>query len=460
MAPSPRLQLVESIEQKTGQKVVIDTIETDGVLAKCCQQNKSPLFTLLPRELRDLIWAFVTAPVGDTNKPFNKNAYFYRPGHTARLKTDYNILLTCRQAWLEAHALPMLQAEHSFWYYREAPDARSKEWMANLTPLDRKHFGTLHLYAQMYAIEPLTSQLDRLRDYFLPSASNGSDDFQPARFHVTIRHTDWWYWEDEAPLRFEYSWFQAMLDSPDLRRTETLKLELETLDYKVSQLNPIVDHILSLRSQELATHVVNDKPTTTRFVLTGEPEVSSWTGPTDLDSKEFAPYKDKKELKYHVVTLTWKLYFPQYPKAHVPNLRLAPPVHFKRGRPASFAWRQRLERSNSMSSDDDGAIEPDMPDPEPRLSRWPLSARHSRRAWRRVAHIRAPTSSQADDEASGEGDEMFECGRKVQMRSSWQARWNELFRRRQFRRCMKSQQETYWWREFAEKNSLLRLEHR
>jgi hypothetical protein len=335
--------------------------------------------------------------------------------------------------------------------------------MANLTPLNRKHFGTLRLYTQMYRINHLTSHPGKLENYFLPIRfpTGPTEDFQPSKFHVTIRHTDWWYWEDEEPLRFEYPWFQAMLDSPDLRRTETLKLELETLDYKVSQLNPIVDHIRSLRSEELATHVVNGKPTTTRFVLTGEPEVSSWTGPTDLDSKEFAPYKDKKELKYHVVTLTWKLYFPQYPKAHVPNLRLAPQVYFKRGRPASFAWRQRLERSNSMSSDDDGAMEPDMPDPVPRLDRWPpLSAHSSRRTRRRVAHFRQPTSGLVDNETSGESDEMFEWDRIVQWRSSWQARWNELFRRRQFRRCMKSQQESYWRRKFSEENSLLRLENR
>ena len=457
MAPSPRPRLVESIEQKTGRKVAIDTIETDVVLAKCHPQDKSPLFTLLPRELRDLIWAFATAPVEDENKPFNKNAYYYRPGHTAKLKTDYSILLTCRQAWLEAHALPMLQAEHAFWYHRAAPDARSKEWMANLTTLNRKHFGTLHLYAQMYAIEGLTSHIGKLTDYFLPSASQGMDDFQPARFHVTIRHTDWWNWESEAPLRLDYQWFQAMLDSPDLRRTETLILELETLDYKVPQLNPIVDHIRSLGSKEYNTHIINGKPTTTKFVLRGEPDVTSWIGPTDLDGGTYSPYKNKNELKYHIVALTWKLHFPQYPKAHVPNLRLTPPTQSKRPTPAG-SLRARIARSGRTSMDDYRVVERDLPEPQTTLRHWTLYNRYRAQGppkRRRLIHSVRSAKRQTDDDVE---EQMHEMQREVQEKSSWQAGMIEWCRRRQFWLCMKAQRESYWRRNFVEIDSLLRFE--
>jgi hypothetical protein len=412
-----------------------------------------------------LIWAFATAAVEDANQPFDKNAYYYRPGHTAKLKTNYNILLTCRQAWLEAHALPMLQAEHSFWYHRAAPDARSKEWMANLTPLNRKHFGTLHLYAQMYAIEGLTCELDKLRNFFLPphSPSRFTGEFQPSKFHVTIRHTDWWYWENDTPLRFEYRWFQAMLDSPDLRRTETVKLELETLDYKVSQLNPIVDHIHRLQSKEFNTHIVNGKPTTTKFVLTGEPEVASWTGPTNIDGDTYTPYKHKKELKYHVVTLTWKLHFPQYPKAYVPNLRLAPQVHCKRPTFAAPIQRPNIYRSDNLILDDDSAKELDKLVKEPRLRRWPFFERYSVRELherRRLAHSMRPTASKTDDNMDDERDDILEWERGVQFRSSWEARIGEWYRRRQFWLCMKQRREDYWRGRFAAEKSLLRLEDR
>lgn len=127
-------------------------------------------------------------------------------------------------------------------------------------------------------------------------------------------------------MRLEDSWFKAMLDSPDLRSTQTLKLELETLNYKVDQLMPIVERLKRLESKEYHTHVVDGEPTPTKFVLTGEPEVNKWTGPADINGHRFGPYEGKTALNYHVVTLTWRLRFLEIPRAHVPELRRAPRV--------------------------------------------------------------------------------------------------------------------------------------
>lgn len=82
-----------------------------------------------------MIWEFATAPVEDETQKYEANAYYCRPGHRARHKTYTRLLLTCGRAWLEANALPMLQAEHCFWYYREAPDHRDAAWMASLTKM-------------------------------------------------------------------------------------------------------------------------------------------------------------------------------------------------------------------------------------------------------------------------------------------------------------------------------------
>lgn len=85
----------------------------------------------------------------------------------------------------------MLQAEHCFWFYRAVPDARDPAWMAQLTSLNCENFGHLHLFAQMFAIEHLTSEIGRVRNLFLESAPQ-EGDFQPRMLHVTIRHTDFW----------------------------------------------------------------------------------------------------------------------------------------------------------------------------------------------------------------------------------------------------------------------------
>ena len=212
---------IEELENACAQTIVIEASETNDTLAKCNSQFQSPLFSTLPREIRDLIWSFATAPVEDETQKYAVNGYYCRPGHRARHKTYTSLLYTCRRVWLEANALPMLQAEHCFWYHRAAPDQRNPEWMANLTELNRRNFGHLHLFAQMFAIEGLRAQKGALRRYFLTTPER-QGDFQPRMLHVTIRHTDWWFWESEEPLRFKDSWFKAMLDSPDLRSTETL----------------------------------------------------------------------------------------------------------------------------------------------------------------------------------------------------------------------------------------------
>jgi len=219
----------------------------------------------------------------------------------------------------------MLQAEHSFYYHRAAPDARGPEWMGRLTEHNRRNFGHLHMFAQMFAIEGLASTPGNVRRFFLHTPLVPGD-FQPRMLHVTIRHTDWWYWENDDPLRLEDRWVKALLDSPDLRSTATLRLELETLDYKVAQLQPILDRIQRMESEEKETHLIDGKPTKTKFVLSGAPESYDWEGPADIDKRKFGPYDGKAMLKYHVVTLTWKLRFPEIPGAFVPQLRRAPRI--------------------------------------------------------------------------------------------------------------------------------------
>ncbi|KAK5124314.1 hypothetical protein LTR85_002017 [Meristemomyces frigidus] len=338
-----RSNLVDSIEHKTKRTVGIDFSEHDAY-GKFNEQEASPLFSVLPRELRDHIWAYATAPYEDSNEKFEETSYYYRPYHTARLKTDTSILLTCRRAWLEANAMPMLQAEHSFYYHRPAPDKRDPEWTARLTEHNRQNFGHLHLFAQMYAIEGLRANKGRLRGYFLKGLAVAGD-FQPRMLHVTVRHTDWWYWEDEAPLRLQDGWVKAMLDSPDLRSTQTFKLELETLDYKVDQLAPILERLKGMVSEEMETHVVAGKPAKTKFVLTGEPETCSWEGPANIDNQQFGPYADRSTLKYHVVTLTWKLRFPDIPNGFVPRLRRAPRIGAER-EAGPFGGAGRLDRKH------------------------------------------------------------------------------------------------------------------
>jgi hypothetical protein len=362
------------LERKTQRRIVLECDE-NAAWPKFNEQDDSPLFTVLPREIRDLIWDFTLAPYEDPNGKFKANEYFCRPGHEARLKTDFNLLLTCRRVWLEAHAMPMLQAEHSFYYNRAAPDARNPQWMAQLTDHNRQNFGQLHLFVQMYMIEHLNASPGRLRDYFLKTHVRPGD-FQPRIFHVTLRHTDWWDWEQEAPLRLEDRWVKAMLDSPDLRGTETFKLELETLDYKVWQLEPIIERLKRMESEEMETHVIDGQPTKTKFVLVDQSKPWTWEGPTNIDGHDFDPYKGKTKLKYHVVTLTWKLRFPDMPGAFVPHLRRAPRFW---GQSGPLLDTDAVEpRSTKIQPEDDPHVRPMLPHDMPTI--FPRRRRRANRA--------------------------------------------------------------------------------
>ncbi|KAK5735474.1 hypothetical protein LTR17_008172 [Elasticomyces elasticus] len=319
-----RFNAIDQLEELTCRRIGIEFSEHE-VPCRFNEQAGSPLFSLLPPEIRDLIWAFATAPFEDSNAVFEDTEYYYRPGHTARLRTDTTLLRTCRRIWLEANAMPMLQAEHSFYLHRAAPDKRDPKWMAKLTEHNRRNFGELHLFIQMYNIEHLTAGTGMLRSMFLKTLPEPGD-FQPRVLHVTLRHTDWYWWESDEPLRLQDSWVKALLNSPDLRSTQVFKLGMETLDYKVDQMMTIIERIKTIESEAYDTHIVDGKSMKTQFVLDEQVRTYEWDGPSNIANGTWDPYQGKGRLKYHVATLTWRLRFPDVPRAFVPELRRAPRV--------------------------------------------------------------------------------------------------------------------------------------
>jgi hypothetical protein len=127
-------------------------------------------------------------------------------------------------------------------------------------------------------------------------------------------------------VRLDDTWVKTLLDTEELRSTHMFKLELETLDYKLEQLMIIVNRLRQLEGAELTTHIIDGKPTTTKFVLHREPEIMEWSGPTNIGGKKHNVYAGMDRLDYRIVTLTWRLYFPEHARAHIPTTRLAPRI--------------------------------------------------------------------------------------------------------------------------------------
>ncbi|KAJ7154723.1 hypothetical protein C8R46DRAFT_1118227 [Mycena filopes] len=138
----------------------------------------------------------------DLTRPYS-NEFYYRPGFEFAGRIDTNLLLTCRLIYLETHLAPISLNEHSGSF---ASDPERYFW--RMTPQQRAAVRREGRRAQQLWAMGLT----------VPKLS------------ITIRHSDWWYWEDHEDLRMQDP-SQAM---PGLQEIE---LELETLDEKREQLD-------------------------------------------------------------------------------------------------------------------------------------------------------------------------------------------------------------------------------
>ena len=80
-------------------------------------QLSSPLFTLLPPELRHLIFTFALSSFPDPlpTSHFPPSTCYTRPSYFSPEKTDVRLLRTCRAVYTEAWHLPFLLREQIHW---------------------------------------------------------------------------------------------------------------------------------------------------------------------------------------------------------------------------------------------------------------------------------------------------------------------------------------------------------
>ncbi|KAH6874650.1 hypothetical protein BKA70DRAFT_1350028 [Coprinopsis sp. MPI-PUGE-AT-0042] len=83
-------------------------------------QSASPVFTVLPPELRAEIFSLALASFPDTSSPYQFGSYWYRPGYTAPKRADLSLLLTCKSIYQEAKDLVWQKGggndDEAFWW--------------------------------------------------------------------------------------------------------------------------------------------------------------------------------------------------------------------------------------------------------------------------------------------------------------------------------------------------------
>ncbi|KAF1848231.1 uncharacterized protein K460DRAFT_334049 [Cucurbitaria berberidis CBS 394.84] len=116
-------------------------------------QRQSPLFSVLPAELRVLIFQFVLSQALDLARPLDIhcNSPLYRPGHTHHATLDISLLLTCRLVYCEAHTIPVRSATYHFGHLSGASCLyNDSAWLHHVT---KQHGAELyHLHDNVISI--------------------------------------------------------------------------------------------------------------------------------------------------------------------------------------------------------------------------------------------------------------------------------------------------------------------
>jgi len=79
-------------------------------------QLQSPLFGVLPAELRNEIFALTLMPHEDKEATYPKDSYWFRPGFSAPRKSSCALLRTCKAAYVEGQKVFLRDLEWAFWF--------------------------------------------------------------------------------------------------------------------------------------------------------------------------------------------------------------------------------------------------------------------------------------------------------------------------------------------------------
>jgi hypothetical protein len=74
--------------------------------SECLVQEQSPLFGVIPAEVRDQIFSYCLAEQ-DGKEKITKEEYYYRPDYTHYQCIDTALLRTCRRIYLETRTIPV-----------------------------------------------------------------------------------------------------------------------------------------------------------------------------------------------------------------------------------------------------------------------------------------------------------------------------------------------------------------
>lgn len=282
--------------------------------ARCLPQTESVLFSSFPGEIRDLIFYYALCDYEDTKKLYDQNTCYRRPGYFAPRRADTALLRTCQRIYREAWFLPWTNREHTFFltHHDRCPvrTVTQEEMDRTLRHIADKHGETeiehIRVFPQLYRIED-GIDLQKINDWA---------HFRPRRFTITIRHTDWWNWESDQPLRID-SRFVNSCRFPDSVRE--LRFELESIERKKDQIN-------FMAKEMMEKWQFQRKDGTHLSAKNSEISVTEWSGSSTWNGQRWLRDESRADtLDYYVLTIAFTPIMKGSPD-EVPEINYSPPL--------------------------------------------------------------------------------------------------------------------------------------
>ena len=268
-------------------------------------QTSCPLFATIPAEIRNRIYELSLesehVASDDSRMLYRRTDYFYRPGYKQPRRIQTALLQTCQQIYNEASLLPPAVNEHTFWFYRSPPHVNHASspvaYFAKMTPKQQAQVHHLHFFTQQFFLEDRlwSSIWDGIKIGDEGRKLRGECKIAPKKMTITLRHTDWWFWENNDPLGIDpfrpgrtraaemgravspddaqRAWGNQFTSIPTL---EELVIEFETIMRKRHQLDAIIERALKWKfpiQPDKGVYLVADANTKCAYTWIGAQEV-------------------------------------------------------------------------------------------------------------------------------------------------------------------------------------------
>lgn len=180
------------------------------------------------------------------------------------------------------------------------PDGRTctpacERFFRDLTPQAVQSLQKVRLFTQMFWLEE-GNQL-----FYILSIPQ----FRPTQLTITIRYSDWWFWESNSPLSMEEKWLRYFEGNPGLR---VLRVEYETLSWKKAEMMRIIERNKKWKLPVRREGGKFQKNELEGYLSAENTELKEWTwkGPSKLDGQSWIHHGTEDKVEYVVVTDTWK----------------------------------------------------------------------------------------------------------------------------------------------------------